>query len=112
MSFFDYDLDEGDLYGDLLWEAPDDDYFVSLEHVKTLRTESVYMNYRRMWIGPAELRDYSVDFRQGCFLRLNAREFSGCNITSTWRRTVQAEEDPPSVLFQKVCLVGNDMLRV
>ena len=24
VSFFDYDLDETDLYGDLLWEAPDD----------------------------------------------------------------------------------------
>ena len=25
MSFFDYDLDETDLYGDLLWEAPKDE---------------------------------------------------------------------------------------
>ncbi|CAK9114834.1 unnamed protein product [Durusdinium trenchii] len=33
LSFFDYDLDEGDLYGDLLWEAPDDDYFVLQYHI-------------------------------------------------------------------------------
>ena len=30
LSFFDYDLDEGDLFGDLFWEAPADVDSVSL----------------------------------------------------------------------------------
>ncbi|CAE7268472.1 unnamed protein product, partial [Symbiodinium necroappetens] len=59
VSFFDYDLDETDLYGDLLWEAPDDEEQV-LEYYVYMAENSTGKERSLVGIAPRGVYNMSI----------------------------------------------------